>query len=264
MSKSKSEGQIVCPTCDRSFGTKNGMKSHFYQAHGRRYDEYRIERKYGVPAGWLAEALYWYIGYSLNNTADILAVSYDVVEVLLEDNGCGHRNCSEATRYRWQSMSSDERSQLLGPAHDKTRRLTEKGENPLVNWTMDNKDVLAESAPVENLWHNNPKYDRPPASELTGQESPNWRGGKSIYDAVKQLLPGHRWQQISHETIEAVGKCEWCGTNSSECYRLDAHHIVPILCGGTNQPWNLMCLCRSCHSTAERYTRKLLDPVLVE
>ncbi|MWG36590.1 HNH endonuclease [Halomarina oriensis] len=100
----------------------------------------------------------------------------------------------------------------------------------------------------------------------SGEGHPNWRGGKSIYDAVKKLLGPVPFPSARAETRASTGgECEWCDTTREENGRaLDVHHIVPIMAGGNHAQENLMALCRSCHRTAELYTRELLHPVLVE
>jgi 5-methylcytosine-specific restriction endonuclease McrA len=89
------------------------------------------------------------------------------------------------------------------------------------------------------------------SERFTGQDHPNWRGGKSLIDAVKkQLRPA-----FSAVREECRGQeCQKCGSSDA---RLDVHHIVPVSAGGTNEDWNLITLCRSCHGTAEAYTRDL-------
>lgn len=92
----------------------------------------------------------------------------------------------------------------------------------------------------------------------SGQDHPNWRGGKSVYDAVKKQL-----SPTFHSVKDDYRKdwCELCG--ESDC-KLDVHHIIPIMVGGTNEKWNMMTLCNSCHHKAEWHTRRFTDPVLVE
>lgn len=99
----------------------------------------------------------------------------------------------------------------------------------------------------------------------SGQDNPNWRGGRTAYDAVLRNL-GRSWYKSRETTREsAENSCEMCGITESETGReLDIHHIVPILSGGTNGDYNLMALCRTCHKTIEEYTRGIIDPVLVD
>jgi len=92
------------------------------------------------------------------------------------------------------------------------------------------------------------------------EDHPNWRGGKHLVDALrKQLRPS--WWTVRDE--ERADECYKCG--ASEC-KLDVHHIVPLSAGGTNESWNLMTLCESCHRTAEVYTRQFdaFRPILIE
>lgn len=94
----------------------------------------------------------------------------------------------------------------------------------------------------------------------TGQDHPNWRGGKHIIDSLrKQYRPS--FNAIKDNVRE--GSCCSCGESKS---RLDVHHIVPLSAGGTNEPWNLITLCASCHRSAEAYTRRVpeIEPVITE
>lgn len=48
----------------------------------------------------------------------------------------------------------------------------------------------------------------------------------------------------------ARGRCEMCGCHVDN---FEAHHILPLSKGGTNDPANGMALCRSCHRRAHRH-----------
>lgn len=93
----------------------------------------------------------------------------------------------------------------------------------------------------------------------TGQDSPLWRGGKSIYDAVKKQFHGLSWETISRRHRRREPQCRLCGSTQG----LDVHHIVPIMSGGTNERWNLMTLCVACHNRAESVAREYMPPVLI-
>lgn len=43
---------------------------------------------------------------------------------------------------------------------------------------------------------------------------------------------------------ESVCKCELCGGTRG----LETHHIVPVVCGGTEEDENLIVVCRVCHA----------------
>lgn len=44
--------------------------------------------------------------------------------------------------------------------------------------------------------------------------------------------------------VEAAQKCELCGSERE----LQAHHIIPVTCGGTDDKENLLCVCKRCHA----------------
>jgi endogenous inhibitor of DNA gyrase (YacG/DUF329 family) len=97
-----------------------------------------------------------------------------------------------------------------------------------------------------------------------GPDNPNWRGGKSVYDAVKKALGNVSWETQRTRTREHGDSCRLCGGGGGPDQDLHAHHIIPILAGGSNHPDNLMLLCQPCHITVEHRTREVVDPVLVE
>jgi 5-methylcytosine-specific restriction endonuclease McrA len=100
----------------------------------------------------------------------------------------------------------------------------------------------------------------------SGQSSPNWRGGLSHTDALRKTIGSVSWTAKAERVRESVGReCELCG-GSPDGKKLDVHHIVPLVSGGTNGRWNLMALCDGCHNSAEAYIRDLpgMGAVLTE
>lgn len=49
---------------------------------------------------------------------------------------------------------------------------------------------------------------------------------------------------IMTKVVEEAGRCELCGSTRG----LEAHHIIPIVCGGNDSERNLICVCQSCHA----------------
>ena len=49
---------------------------------------------------------------------------------------------------------------------------------------------------------------------------------------------------IMKRIVEEAGECELCGSRRG----LEAHHIIPKVCGGDESEDNLICVCRKCHS----------------
>lgn len=98
-------------------------------------------------------------------------------------------------------------------------------------------------------------------SSRTGQDHPLWEGGVDWYRAVRSAHGPTGWHTQRKEHLG--DECKVCGTSEAT---LSLHHIVPVLAGGPNAPWNYMTLCRTCHRQVEDYTRDLpgMEPVLTE
>lgn len=90
---------------------------------------------------------------------------------------------------------------------------------------------------------------------------PNWQGGKSGVDAVRERLQDRAWLRVADEYRK--DECENCGAEANG-RALDVHHIVPVAAGGTNNPENLLTLCISCHRKAEEYTKQFTEPYLLK
>ena len=82
---------------------------------------------------------------------------------------------------------------------------------------------------------------------VQGENSPNWRGGKSPYYNSEWRIA----RDIARK--RAGGHCEKCGiSEEANKRRLDTHHIkeirlflMPIV---SHDSKNLICLCRKCHA----------------
>jgi 5-methylcytosine-specific restriction endonuclease McrA len=53
-----------------------------------------------------------------------------------------------------------------------------------------------------------------------------------------------RRSDIQKRIVKEVGRCELCGSKRG----LEAHHIVPVVCGGEDVDENLICVCSACHA----------------
>lgn len=49
---------------------------------------------------------------------------------------------------------------------------------------------------------------------------------------------------LMREVVKRSQKCELCGSVRG----LEAHHIIPVCCGGEDCEDNLICICQRCHS----------------
>jgi len=90
---------------------------------------------------------------------------------------------------------------------------------------------------------------------FTGEGHPNWAGGG---------MPNYRgdWREVREEALERDGReCVVCGADREDLGRNpDVHHIVPVRAyaeapdrdrADAHVPRNVVCLCPSCHRTAE-------------
>ena len=59
---------------------------------------------------------------------------------------------------------------------------------------------------------------------------------------------GASWRRIRSLYVSARPLCEECLKHGRYVPVEEVHHIVPLSNGGTNDPENLMSLCKSCHS----------------
>lgn len=100
----------------------------------------------------------------------------------------------------------------------------------------------------------------------TGAKNPNFKHGyrRNPVSWIRNLLSDMGWAAKSEQVRESVNRCTLCGDESS---RLEVHHIVPVVAGGTNEKYNLMPLCPACHNRAEGVANEysdnhLLDPAV--
>lgn len=78
----------------------------------------------------------------------------------------------------------------------------------------------------------------------------------AFYEAVRRGLSDRSWPTVRRAQRDP--KCKLCSVEEN----LEVHHIVPVLRGGTNESWNLMTLCTSCHRGAESVSRRLCPSLL--
>ena len=50
--------------------------------------------------------------------------------------------------------------------------------------------------------------------------------------------------QAMTRVVDEAGRCELCGSKRG----LEAHHIVPVVCGGDDREENLICVCQTGHA----------------
>jgi 5-methylcytosine-specific restriction endonuclease McrA len=264
----------------------------------------RVAWEHGVSKTRLAYHLHYDAEMTTSEMSDALGVSRTVIDKLFEKSGVNSRTQGEAAKLAWEHAGDDLREKVMSPEFREHQQREELPEE-LHEWREENAEKLAEYAALgtpareENgmkgaTGEDNPQYNRvttecancgdtihrkPSRAEeydelycgracqgehrserFTGQDHPNWRGGTHLIDAVKkQLQPP--FSVVRDECRD--DECKQCGSSDT---LLDTHHIIPVSAGGTNEKWNLMTLCRTCHPTAESYVRQFeaFDSVLTE
>jgi 5-methylcytosine-specific restriction endonuclease McrA len=172
-------------------------------------------------------------------------------------------DCSQRTVTRWiNEHGIEERPWFVGELRDEAQ-LYEMYVGKELGITEIADSLGCAQSTVLNWLRRHGIETRPVAP--TGADSPHWTGGKSIYDGVKHALP-LAWREQRRQQRERDNRtCQLCGEKRDPTeQRLDVNHLIPILCGGTNGDYNLMSMCRGCHSKTEAFVRKHISSVLVD
>lgn len=82
-----------------------------------------------------------------------------------------------------------------------------------------------------------------------------------LINAVRHSFSEISWSRQSKSIRAKSDGCALCGASGLGT-ELKAHHIIPIRYGGTNEEWNLLPVCQSCHANIEGYTAEILESVL--
>jgi len=229
-----------------------------YAGLPRKTKAHEAAYEHGVSLGRLLYHLHHDAKMSVNQMSDVLGISRSAIYTGFKHTDVDVRGQSDAERVKYQQMSEEERKKQTKAAREGHREKYGDG-GYISEWVRENPEKHAEVA-KENAHKGAPAREENGMKGVTGQDHPRWRGGKHLIDNLRKQLRPSWWTVRDDERAE---ECYNCG--ASEC-KLDVHHIVPLSAGGTNDSWNLMTLCESCHRTAESYTRDLpgMEAVLCE
>lgn len=258
-----------CPTCGDVFDRDTAMKSHHRHVHGEKIggvvvqcDECGVEMTrppsevetgdMNVCSKQCQDAVLGH-GTESKHTCDYCGDNFTRLDSRVRGE---HKFCGNECYRAWSSENiRGEQHQNHGIGDAITVPCDYCGQH--VRVTADKKEQNRHFCGDEC-------YARWQSENVHGQTNHNWRGGSSIYSAVKRQLGERSWRCISRRAKKRDGHaCQMCGDANS---KLHTHHIVPIMAGGTNGFWNLMTLCTECHGTVEAHTRTLcgMESVLVE
>jgi len=274
---------VTCPTCGNEFDSDRAMKAH-HQYHDKPYYDSKIEEELGISPERFLRKHHREEKLTLEQTAELIDATSGAIVQMAERHGVETLSPSEAKEAEWAQKSEEERKAHLKAAHEKTQKLVEEGEHNFQDGDfervqteefLEQRDKQELSGALVEWWEGNEEKreewgalgaearDENGMAGVTGQDNPAWRGGKSILDSVKKQLHTN-WRKRKKKAKERDNwTCQNCGTTSG---KLDSHHIVPVMCGGTHDFENLMTLCEDCHTKAEWFIRQYpeFDPVLVE
>jgi len=111
------------------------------------------------------------------------------VKGALKSCGISRRGQSEAEQLKYEQMTEEERRELTESARDEVREKYGDG-GFLGQWVSENPDDHAEVA-REAAALGAPAREENGMAGATGQDNPNWRGGKNILRAVKKATRRH-------------------------------------------------------------------------
>ena len=74
-----------------------------------------------------------------------------------------------------------------------------------------------------------------------------WTAGMELHVRIVPKSPNQIYDAIKEGVLQRDGgKCQKCGTTE----KVRVHHLVPRVCGGSDDPNNLTTLCSKCHRKA--------------
>lgn len=215
----------------------------------------RVEHYHGQP---MRRILYHLHHDALLPTTDIseaLGISRGTLAEWFEEAGVEKRSYSEAEKVKNQKRSEEKRREQTEAAREKHREKYGDGGYISVLWDEQPERMKEHVGSVAGLGAE--ARDENGMRGKTGSDHPRWRGGRSLLDGLRKMMGEESWDTIRARVRERSNhECEMCGRRQPE-RGLDVHHIVPLVCGGTNDRELLMAMCRSCHQRVERYSEQI-------
>ena len=262
----ESQDDTVCPTCGKRLKTRGGMKNHHFRVHD---DALRIEKTckwcnevYEVPEAWedrknfCSEECYltWSRESKLNEGENASAWKERpevTCECCNEDFQVMPHRENEARFCSYECRDAALRGEKHPNWSGGKVSVTCKncgGESEVVPALEQSTQFCSERCHAE--WR----------TGKTGFDSLSYRGSgtSQIYSAVRDLLSEQNWKAIRNDVVN--NSCRLCGSKKN----LHVHHIIPVLAGGTNESWNLITLCQSCHGQAESFINDIVHQHITE
>lgn len=255
--------ETQCPTCDRAdFASERGLKIHHKVAHDVSLkprieceqcgDDFLVKPRDKDTARFCSkECQHAFLNDNHRKTAfcDVCGDEYEVKAAVADTTRFCSRECLSESRK--EAFTGETNPRWKGGPRSVSCEVC--GEEYEVRAAKEAQTRFC-SSECKGI-----KYQK----ERRGRGNPSWEGGFfDIASRVRSLLGETDWDRLAPQVREP--ECECCGAVASEDGRAHhVHHIIPVLAGGTNEDWNLMTLCPSCHRRVEEFTKSFTDPVLI-
>ena len=245
----------VCPTCGRDdFSSRKGLLVHHGRMHGSNIRvavacEYCNEKTYVKPSHvdrtrfcskhcksqWESN---YRVGVNNSQFQDVekecewCSAKYTVAPYREDNTRFCSRSCKAKYEYSQgrDGMDYNHRVSLQCEYCSKTYEV-KRYQKDISRFCSNN---------CKNKWQ---------SENLVGENNPNWRGGYGTYY-------GENWYRVRKRVLKRDNhKCQSCGGDESDVWKLDVHHISPLRTFDNpheaNTLLNLVTLCASCHKKWE-------------
>lgn len=152
----------------------------------------------------------------------------------------------------WRSITIDERMQAIKEFDRIKGNISSRDRKILKYFLCDNLSALAISRKNDPdiICIGNRNVGKPLSSgsilKIVYKYFPNLKKPKQsrIGDKRVELILKRQKKENGH-----VNACAFCGSKE----RLEEHHMIPLMMGGTNDERNLIFLCHNCHVQVTKY-----------
>lgn len=156
----------------------------------------------------------------------------------------------------WRSITIDERMQAIKEFDRIKGNISNRDRKILQYFLCDNLSASAISRKNDPdiICIGNRAIGKPLSNgsilEIVYKYFPNFKKQKQnrIEDKRVELILKRQKKESGH-----VNVCAFCGSKE----RLEEHHMIPLMMGGTNDERNLIFLCHDCHVQVTKYQMEL-------
>lgn len=215
-----------------------------------------------------ADVYSWVLQYASRNSfyqeASILMAKKKARELILCACGCGGTLISVDAKGRGRRYITNHQTRTIvlhrkrpyGPSPTKGKKASLETRERLRQshlgqegyWKGKKLPYAVWNKGTKGLVHISLETRRRISAKLKGEQSYLWRGGIARCPRVSTM----EWRELRRQIY---ARDQWaCQVCRRHCPNriIACHHIIPVRCGGSDDPSNLVTLCNSCHSTQEQ------------